>query len=47
MYDLRPLPMFYKPAQRNGKEVPRSTRITDPKVIAQLQAIRTRMYPDS
>jgi len=47
MYDLRPLPMFYKPARPNGKEVPRSTRITDPKVIAQLQAIRTRMYPDS
>jgi hypothetical protein len=38
--------MFYQPAQWNGKEVRRFTRITDPEVIAQLQAIRARMYPN-
>jgi hypothetical protein len=38
--------MFYEPAMRNGKEVPRFTKITNPDVIAQLKAIRARMYPD-
>jgi hypothetical protein len=38
--------MFYQPAQWNGKEVRRFTRIADPEVIAQLQAIRARMYPN-
>ena len=46
MYDLRPLHMFYEPAKLNGKEVARFTRITDPDLIAQLQAIKDRMYPD-
>jgi hypothetical protein len=46
MFDLRPLHMFYQPAQWNGKEVRRFTRIADPEVIAQLQAIRARMYPN-
>ena len=48
MFDLRPLGMFYKPARLSGgEEVPRFTKITDPGVIAQLQAIKARMYPDS
>ena len=47
MFDLRPLYMFYKPAKlSSGAEVPRFTKITDPDVIAQLQAIKGRMYPD-
>ncbi|HYU11550.1 MAG TPA: DUF1653 domain-containing protein [Stellaceae bacterium] len=46
MFDLRPLDMFYAPATSNGKEVPRFTKITNPDVIAQLKAIRARMYPD-
>jgi hypothetical protein len=46
MFDLRPLHMFYDPARLNGKEVQRFTRIADPDLIAQLQAIRARMYPD-
>jgi len=46
MFDLRPLHMFYDPAKVKGKEVPRFTRITDPDVIAQLQVIKARMYPD-
>ena len=47
MFDLRPLSMFYKPAKlSSGHEVARFTRITDPEVIAELQAIKGRMYPD-
>jgi len=45
MFDLRPLHMFYEPAIVKGKEVQRFTKIADPKVIAQLRAIRARMYP--
>jgi hypothetical protein len=46
LFDLRPLHMFYQPARREGKEVPRFIRIIDPDVIAQLRAIKARMYPD-
>jgi len=46
MFDLRPLHMFYQPAMREGREVPRFTRITDPRVIAELQAVKARMYPE-
>ena len=46
MFDLRPLDMFYKPAIVSGIEVPRFTRITDSKIIARLQAIKARMYPN-
>jgi hypothetical protein len=45
LFDLRPLHMFYKPAEWQGKVVPRFARIIDPDVIAELEAIRTRMYP--
>ena len=44
--DLRPLHMFYDPAMLQGRKVPRFTRITDPEVIAQLAAIKTRLYPE-
>ncbi len=47
LFDLRPLHMFYQPAPWKGGEVPRFTRITDPAIIAQLAAIKSRMYPDS
>jgi hypothetical protein len=46
MFDLRPLYMFYKSATVTGVEVPRFTKITDPEVIARLDAIRAHMYPD-
>lgn len=46
MFDLRPLYMFYKPAILDGTEVQRFTKITDLELIAQLQAIKARMYPD-
>jgi hypothetical protein len=46
LFDLRPLHMFYQPAQREGREVPRFTKIIDPTVITQLAAVKTRMYPN-
>ena len=45
LFELRPLRMFFTPAKRDGKEVPRFTRIVDPDVIAELTAIKARMYP--
>ena len=45
LFDLRPLQMFFTPAERDGKTVPRFTRVTDPAVIARLAAIKERMYP--
>jgi hypothetical protein len=38
--------MFYEPANSRGRGVPRFTKITDLAVIAELQAIKTRMYGD-
>jgi hypothetical protein len=46
LFDLRPLQMFFEPAERKGKKVPRFTRIVDQAVIAQLEAIKARMYPN-
>ena len=46
LFDLRPLRMFYEPAMKDGKLVPRFTRIKDSALIAQLQAIKGRMYPE-
>lgn len=45
MFDLRPLSMFYEPADKGGKKVPRFTMITDPETIIQLREIKDRMYP--
>ena len=47
LFDLRPLHMFYDPAEWKGRKVPRFAKIIDPDVIAQLEAIRVRMYPNS
>jgi hypothetical protein len=46
LFDLRPLYMFYEPANSRGRGVPRFAKITDPALIAELQAIKTRMYGD-
>lgn len=46
MFDLRPLHLFYKEAERGGRKVQRFTKITDPEAIAQLQEIKARMYPE-
>lgn len=44
LFDLRPLQMFYEPADWQGKMVERFTKITDPRVIEALQKIRAEMY---
>src|SRR5258708_35157306 len=46
IFDLRPLYMFYKSAEWQGKTVPRFTKIIDPQGVAQLQEIKARMDPD-
>lgn len=46
MFDLRPLQMFYEPAEWKGQKVTRFTKITDAAVIAQLREIKRAMYPD-
>jgi hypothetical protein len=46
MLDNRPLGMFFKPQEWQGRAVERFTRITDEAVIKQLQAIRRKMYPE-
>src|SRR4029077_17118544 len=40
MFDLRPLHMFFKPAEWQGRMVPRFTRITDPGVVAELDRLK-------
>lgn len=45
MFDVRPLAMWMEDVTKDGKTFPRFARIDDPKVIAELTAIRDRMYP--
>lgn len=44
MFDLRPLQMWTETVEKDGNVVPRFTKITDPKVIEELTAIRDNMY---
>lgn len=44
MYDVRPLAMFMESVEKNGTTMKRFTRITDPSVIAVLEAKRSEMY---
>ncbi len=44
MFDLRPLEMWMGDVTKDGKTFPRFSRITDPAVIAELEAIRDQMY---
>ena len=46
LFDLRPLYMFFEPAEWKGKKVLRFKKITDPEVIAQPEALKARMYPN-
>ena len=45
MFDLRPLQMFYEPADFKGQKVQRFTKIIDAGVIDTLRAIKEQMYP--
>ncbi len=44
MYDLRPLDMWMGMVEKNGKTFPRFTKITDSKIIEELQKIKLEMY---
>ena len=45
LFDIRPLAMFMESVTKAGKTFPRFRTITDPAVIAELEAIKRRMYP--
>jgi hypothetical protein len=44
-YQSRPFEMFVENVTKDGKTFPRFTKITDPEVIAKLEAIKQKMYP--
>ena len=44
-YCMRPYDMFIGEVVKDGVSVPRFTKISDPKALAELEAIRGRMYP--
>src|SRR5437762_14237388 len=45
LFDLRPLRMFFDRAEGKGSKVPRFTRLVDPAVISETEAIKTLFYP--
>lgn len=45
-FDVRPLAMFMEEIEKEGKRLPRFTRIEDPAVISELTRIRDAMYND-
>jgi hypothetical protein len=47
MYDLRPLIMFMENVTKEGKTVKRFQKISDEKIIAELDEIKKKMYGDS
>jgi len=44
LFDLRPLEMWMGDVTKDGKTFPRFTKITDPEVLAKLEAIKKEMY---
>jgi hypothetical protein len=46
MFDVRPYDMWIENIEKEGKNIPRFTKITDSKIIKELQDIKTRMYPE-
>jgi hypothetical protein len=45
-WDVRPLPMFMETVEKEGKIIPRFTKITDPKIISDLEKIKQEMYQE-
>lgn len=43
-WDARPLAMFMESVMKDGKEMPRFTKITDPRIISELEKIKQEMY---
>ncbi len=44
LFDIRPLEMFMENITKEGKEMKRFTKITDAKIIAELEKIKGEMY---
>jgi hypothetical protein len=44
LFDLRPLDMWMGDVTKDGKTFPRFGRITDPKIISELENVRREMY---
>ena len=44
LFDIRPLGMFMENMTKDGKTFPRFRKITDPKIIAELEAIKLEIY---
>jgi hypothetical protein len=44
LFDLRPLEMWMGNVEKDGKTFPRFSKVTDPERIAELSAVRDRMY---
>ena len=45
LFDIRPLEMFIGNAVKDGKEIPRFTKINDPQLVVELKKIKEEMYP--
>ena len=43
-WDVRPLSMFMESLIKEEKEIPRFSKITDPKIILELEKIKKAMY---
>ncbi len=43
-FSVRPLGMFMENILKDGKEMPRFEKITDPELIAKLEKVRDEMY---
>jgi hypothetical protein len=44
LFDVRPLEMFIEKVTKDGKEMERFSKITDPKIIKELETIKNKMY---
>ena len=44
MFDIRPLEMFMENVTKEGKTFPRFQKITDDKIISELEKIKMEMY---
>jgi len=44
LFDIRPLEMWMEDIEKDGKVIPRFKKITDEKMIAELEKIKNEMY---
>jgi hypothetical protein len=43
-YQARPLGMFMEDVEKDGRRVPRFSKITDPQLLLELENVRNKMY---